>query len=117
MRSSTGKKHSAVLHWLDKTAAHGENAFLDDRSGKQLPVVLCLESRPQLIQDHLVRPVVNIVIWVALNIHALEFRRARADEGKSALMIGIDQFMRRWGSLHQDAQPAEGIGASIYAQS
>src|SRR5205807_1566395 len=49
-------------------------------------------------------------IRIALDIQALEFRRARTDQGESAFRIGINQFFGRGRSLHQDAEPSKGIG-------
>ena len=40
-------------------------------------------------------------------------RRAGADQGEAAVMEGVDQLLRRWRSLDEDAEPPKGIGSGV----
>ena len=51
------------------------------------------EARLHLCPDALVGPRVDIVMGIALDIDALHLRRARAEQRKTAIVIGIDQLV------------------------
>src|SRR5258708_4028928 len=112
MSGITCEKQPAILHRFDDKAAHRQDAFLSYGPHAQLPVTLNRQAELQLFEDHLIRPIGNIVLWVALNIHTLQFWRACADQGKTSVRIGIYQFIGRGRSLHQNPEPSKGIGAA-----
>jgi hypothetical protein len=68
------QKQPAILHRLDDEAAHGQYAFLDNRPHAQLPVVCGRQACLKLFKDHLIRPLGNVILRIALEIQALQFR-------------------------------------------
>src|SRR4051812_21957796 len=111
MRGIAGEKQPPIPHRLDDEAAHRDDAFLEDASLGELPALARLEAGVQLFPDACVRPVLHLVVRIALQVEALDLRRARADEGEATIMHGIDELVGGWRCFHQDAEPAEGIYA------
>src|SRR5690606_23621512 len=64
--------------------------------------------------DAVVGPVGEVVVRIALQIHALHRDRAGADQRETAWMVSIDQLLGRARRLHQHAQPAERIAALVF---
>ena len=51
----------------------------------------------------------KILVWRALDVQAADLRRAHAEQGEAALMIGVDQLLRRRWRLRENTQPSERI--------
>src|SRR5439155_26047906 len=47
---------------------------------------------------------------------ARNFRRAHAEQGESALVVGVNELVRSGGDLREDAQPCERINAFMNLQ-
>ena len=75
----------------------------------QFPAFLGRQADLKLLPDFLVGPQAKILVRGALDIEAADLRRAHAEQREAALMIGVDQFLRRWRRLGENAQPSEGI--------
>src|SRR5947209_7014339 len=91
--------------------AHCYYALLEDAAFGEPPAFGGLEPRVQLLPDAAVGPVLDLVVRIALQVEALDLRRARADEGEAALVMRVDQLLGRGGRLDQDAEPAERVDA------
>src|SRR6185436_18942337 len=63
------------------------------------------------LPDAAVGPVLQLVVRVALEVQALDLRRARADQREAAIVVRVDQLVGGRRRLDQDAEPAEGIDA------
>ena len=111
MSRIAGKEQFAELHRLEHEASHTEDALLGDWPHRQLPVVGSCQSLPQLIEDPVIGPRRDVVVRRALDIESLQLWRASAYEGKTAFVIGVDQFLGRRRGLHQDTEPAERVSA------
>src|SRR5829696_5263951 len=109
VRRVPGEVEPTVLHRLDDEAAHPDDALLEDRPFVERPAIVGLGPRLELLPDLLVGPVLGVVLRVELEVHALDLRRTRADQGKAAFVERIDQLLRRSGRLGEDAEPAEGV--------
>src|SRR5687767_15461762 len=111
MRGIAGEEKPSVPHRLDHEAAHGDDAALEDAALGELPGLARRKAGVQLLPDARVGPAPQVVLGVALEVQALDLRRARAYEREAALVVRIDELCRRGRRFHQDAEPAEGIGA------
>src|SRR5918995_3042230 len=67
-----GEKEPTVLHWIYDEAAHRRDAsaFLADRSLLERPAFFGGKPGVQLFPDAFVRPVLDVVVWVALDVEA-----------------------------------------------
>src|SRR4028118_253638 len=85
-----GEKEPTVLHWIYDEAAHRRDAsaFLTDRSLLERPAFFGGKPGVQLFPDAFVRPVLDVVVWVALDVEAGELRRAHAWQGEGGLAGG-----------------------------
>src|SRR5215472_3971203 len=102
----------AVLHRLHYEAAHSSNALLQHGTFGQCPFAIgCREARVQFVPDAVVRPFVDIFIGLALNVEPADLRRTHAEQSKTALVIGVDQLLRRRWRLRENAQPAKRVDA------
>src|SRR5262245_14277265 len=103
----------AVLHRLADVAAHGQDALLENPAFLQPESVLAGDARLQLRPDPVLRPVLDLVVRVALEVQPLHLRRAAADQGKTALVTCIDELLAGARRLAEDAEPAERVDAQI----
>src|ERR687894_324218 len=103
-----------VLHRLDGEAAHPNDALLDNRSLFEHPTVVDLGPRPKFLPDLLVRPITDVVVGIALEIHALNLRRPRTNKGETAFVQRVDQLLRRRGRLGEYAEPTEGVPSFVF---
>src|ERR687897_1868029 len=113
MRGVPGKEEPAVLHRLADEGAHLHDVLLEDLTPGQLPAVVGGEPREELVPDPLVGPLLDVVLRVALEIEALDLGGAGADQGEAAVVESVDQLLRRWRSLDEDAEPPKGIGSGV----
>ena len=91
MGGVAGQVQPAVLHRLADEAAQWDDDFMEDRpSFGRSPRGTTPQA--ELLPDPLVGPVVDLVGGVALEVQALDFGRARADQ-REATSWGIDQFV------------------------
>src|SRR4029077_17946575 len=104
-----GKKKTAVLHGLDDKTVHLGDVLLQDRPFNQFPTFLRGESSLELLPNSFVGPKPQILIRGALDIKAADLRRAHAEQSETALVISVDQLLRRRRRLRENAQPSEGI--------
>ncbi len=109
----TGKEQPSVLHDTRDEAPHAYNVLLKDLPFRNFPAVGLVDAGMQLSPNPIVRPVVDRVFWVALEVHALDCRRARADQGKAAFVPRIDEFFARRRCLNQNSEPTERIQALV----
>src|ERR1700730_5201677 len=109
MGSVTRKEQRAELHRLEDEAAHRDDRFLEDASGCHLPTIIGRQASLQLVPDALIRPVLNGVEGIALEIQALDLRRPRTNERKTASVVGVNQLRCKWRRLGQYAEPAERV--------
>src|SRR5215210_5308554 len=111
VRGVTGEEEPAVLHRLDGEAAHRRDAstFLEDWSLGERPAFVCGEPRVQLFPNAFVRPVLDVVIGVALDVEAGKLGRAHAVQGEAALVVRVDQLLRRGRCLGEDPEPGERV--------
>src|ERR1019366_5694718 len=70
-----------------------------------------VEAGAQLAPERVVAPAFHLVVERALHVIAAARRRAHAAEGKAALVVGVDEFVRNRRRLREHAEPAEGIDA------
>src|SRR5919107_2682045 len=103
-----------VLHRLDGEAAHPNDALLDNGSLLERPSVVDLGPRPKFLPDLLVRPITNIVVGIALEVHALDLGRPRTNKGETAFVQRVDQLLRRRGCLGEYAEPTEGVPSFVF---
>ena len=68
-----------------------------------------IEPQPQLLPDPLVRPRLELLVRRALDIEPAARRRAHAEQGEAARMVGVDQLLRDRLAVAQDAEPAERV--------
>src|SRR5262249_26859726 len=113
VRRIAGEEQAAVLHRFDDEGTHRDDSLLEDWTLGERPAVGGGKPRPELLPDAVVRPVGGAIFGVALQIEALDLRRAGADQGEAALMVRVDQLRRRSRRLGEDTEPAEGINVVI----
>ncbi len=65
----------------------------------------------QFLPDFLVRPIQEVFVGAALEIEAADVRRAHAEQGETALVVGVDEFFRGRRGFGENAQPGERIHA------
>ena len=86
------------------------DALLEDRALLERPAVDA-EARLQLVPDPLVRPLVDVLVGLALDVEAAEARRAQAEQREAALVVRVDELVARRRDLGEDAEPAERVVA------
>ena len=69
-----GEEEAPVAHRLDHEAAHRDDAFLEDAALRQGPAFAGRQARVQLFPDARIRPVLHLVLRVALEVKALDLR-------------------------------------------
>jgi hypothetical protein len=109
-----GEEQAAVPHRLADVAAHRDDALLGDRALLQ-PEAVAGHPRLQLLPDPLIRPVLDRVGRVALEVHPLDLGRAGADQREAALVVRVDQLSRGRRRLGQNAEPAERVDPEVVA--
>ena len=109
VRAVAGEEQPPVLHRLDHEAAHRRDALLQHLAFGEL--ARAAEPRVQLVPDARVRPVLDVLVVVALQIEPRQRRRAHGVERKAAVGVGIDQLVIGRRRLRQNAEPAERIVA------
>ena len=75
------------------------------------PPPLRSPARVELLPDALVGPVVDGVVGLDLQVHALQRGGARADEREAAVVQRVDELVRRRRRLDEDPEPGEGVDA------
>src|SRR5262249_46384028 len=110
------EEEPAEPHRLDDEAAHLDDALLEDRPFGQRPAVVGREPGLELRPDSLVRPVGDVVVGIALEVEALDLRRARADQGEAALVVVVDQLFSGPRRPGEDAEPAERVQPRVLGQ-
>src|SRR6202034_2580806 len=70
----------------------------------------------QLLPDARIRPLINVLVGLALEVEPADLRRAHAQQREPAFVIRIDQLFRRWWRLGQNTEPAERIHAIVKGQ-
>src|SRR5258706_3282610 len=115
MRRVSGKKQPAVLHWFDNIAAHAGDAFLQNRPLREFPA-FGTQPRLEFLPDTLIAPGIDVFVRIALQIEATDLRRPHAVQGESAIMVCVDQFLRRWRRIGEDAEPSEGILSLVLSE-
>lgn len=88
--------------------------FLIDPPLLQPPAVAAFGAGMEFGPDALVGPVVDVVGRVALEVHALHGRGARADQHEAAVALCVDQLVAGGRRFAQDAEPAAGIGLEMF---
>ncbi len=88
---SPAREQPAVLHRLDHEAAHRRDAFLQHLALCEL--ARAAEPLVQLVPDARVRPVLDLLVVVALQIEPRQIGRAHGVERKAAVGVGIDQLV------------------------
>ena len=102
-----------MLHGLADEAAHGDDALLNDRALSWRPAVVGRQPSAEFGPDALVRPVGDVVVWIALEVQPLQIGRACAHQRKAARVMRVDQLVRRWWRLGEDAEPAERVDSRV----
>src|SRR5918999_3532435 len=110
-----GQEQAPVLHGLGHEAAHRGDALLDDRPLLERPA-LAREASVQLLPDPLIRPALDVLVGLALEVEAGDLRRAHAVEREAAVVVAVDELIARGLDLGQDAEPAEWVGALAVAE-
>src|SRR5215469_2337027 len=108
VRRISRQKQTPVPHGLDHKAAHARHPFLQHRPRCQLPAIT-RETSFQFMPNLFVRPLLDVLIRLALNVQAADLRRSHAEKGEAALMGAINQLVRRRRRLRQNAKPPERI--------
>ena len=72
-----------------------------------------LHARVQLLPDALVGPVVDGVVGLDLQVHALQGGRAGADQREAAVVQRVDELVGGRGCLDEDPEPGEGVDALV----
>src|ERR1700728_2181546 len=70
----------------------------------------------QLLPDARIRPLMDVLVGFALEVEPADLRRAQAQQREPALVIRIDQLVRRWWRFGQNTEPAERIHAIVNRQ-
>ena len=95
------EEEPAVTHRLDDEAPHRRHALLDDRSLRELPPRLT-KPRLELGPDAIVRPTPEVLIRLALEIEPAELGRAKAQQRKAAVVVGVDELVARGSDRRED---------------
>src|SRR4051812_29787515 len=104
-----GEEEAPVLHRLDDPAAQRCEQALDDGPLAQREAVVRGRARPELLPDALVGPILDVLVGRHLEVEAADRRRAQAAQAEAALVVGVDQLLRRRRDLGEDPEPGEGI--------
>ena len=104
------QEEAAALHGLSDQAAHRRDAVLDDLARLQPGLG---QPKPELIPDAILRPGVHRLVGVDLKVEAADLRGPHAVQRKAALVVGVDQFVRRGRRLRQDPEPGKWIAAFV----
>src|ERR1700746_3012600 len=109
MRRIAGQEQPPILHGFDDETVHFGDILLQDRAFYQLPAFLRRQADLKFAPNLVVGPERKIFIRRALDVEAADFRRTHAEQGKTTLGGGVDQFLRRWRRLSENAEPPERI--------
>src|SRR5919112_6866842 len=112
MRRVTSQEKAPVPHGLANEGSQGNDPLLENFTLFQAKL-LSGYSRLEFFPDPLLRPMVNGVVRITLEIHSLDLWCLGADQSKPALMMGVDEFIRRRTRLGEDAEPAKGIDPEV----
>ena len=115
VRGIACEEEPPVLHRLDHEAAHARHALLEDRALGERPA-LDAEAALELGPDPVVRPLVEVLVRLALEVQAAEARGPQAEQREPALVVRIDELLARGRDVGEDAEPAEGVVARERAQ-
>src|SRR5258708_2779505 len=109
MRGIAGEEQPAMAHRLSDEASQRSDRFLDRRAGNDLIRHILGAPRLELRPETIVRPRLDLVVEIALDVVAAEHRTALRGQRKAALMIDVAD-VGEWRRLRHDAEPAERIG-------
>ena len=84
MRGIAREHQPAIAHRLHDEAAHCRDALLQDRAFDEVRRVVAFEAAVQLVPDAFVGPLREVFVGLALEVHALDRRRALAEQREAA---------------------------------
>ncbi len=70
----------------------------------------------ELLPDALVRPFLEVLVGLALQVQAHDLGRAQAAQREPARVVDVDELVRRRRGAGEDPEPAEGVGAVVLGQ-
>ncbi len=91
---------------MQRGGAHFETGACGDIHGS-----LGRETPAELFPECLVGPVLHLVVRPALDVIAAASVRAHTAQGKTALVVGIDQLLSYRRHIREDSQPSKWIGS------
>ena len=109
MRRITGQHQASEPHRLGNKAAKRGDALFQRRTGFQRLCHLRRQAAAKFVPEGVVRPVLDLVVDIALDVIARAGHRAHRAQGKAARRVRIDNLMRHRPRVGKQAQPAKGI--------
>src|ERR1700682_2563978 len=111
MRGVAGEIKPPVLHRLHDVTPHRRKILLEYGAFGELPVSIDRETSVKFPPNPIVGIIMEVRIGRNLHIQASNFRGAHAQQGETAFVIRVDQFVRRRRRLNEYAEPSEWIRA------
>src|SRR5262249_36501876 len=105
------KKQAAEPHRFGHKAAQRRDALFDRRAGYEALSGVIRQPSPQLIPKACIGPVFDLICERALDVISAARLRAHATKSKTALVIGVNEFVGNWRGLGKHAKPTEWIFA------
>src|SRR6059058_4560210 len=99
-----------MLHRFGDHAPHRGDAGLDDLARLEFGLG---KTKAKLVPNSPLGPGVYGVVGVDLEIEPADLRRSHAVQGEAAVVVRVDELVRRWRWFREDAEPGEGIGALV----
>ena len=113
MRRIAGQHQPPEPHRLGNEAAKRGDALFQRRAGFQRLCHLRRQAAAEFVPEGVVRPILDLVVDIALDVIARPGHRAHRAQGKAARGVRIDDFMRHRPRIGQQAKPAERIDLFI----